>query len=455
LCSDKGKISGNFCFERMDLGIFDKFCPSLKTRAQLEERRYDMNRSDKNSERYVIPMHRKNFWTNKWMQDPRKNFLQVYHYDPSAQYRKGWGSFKRKRGLTLCYNCRRPGHLAKECPGRSPIFLCCKATGHEVLDFPRMIAKVEKMNMRQEDHEEGQETKNMLKNQKESEAILLQMKETLNDHRDISLSEILKEKECIETRIGDFDIDCVLDAETQVNIMTESTWEILGKPAMIPSLGGIGLFKGKLITLCGRLAHVPMVSHGTSTEEEFEVIKFVENNTPFALLLGKTWIERDQIRRREEEEAIEQKKKELRDFMAKRIARLIKEQEDKSKQLRTRDLAVEVERTQEGLKNLSMQESRAPTPETVREEVLSSNLGKDPQQCEVTMLRKDKNKNGKRNPETQITGKKARKLSKKKEKLEKLQEVPERTSQKEGLQNLNLARIAEQHRLALHHGEAI
>jgi hypothetical protein len=318
-----------------------------------------------------------------------------------------------------------------------------------------MIAKVEKMNMRQENHEEGQETKNMLENQKESEAILLQMKETLNDHRDISLPEILKEKQCIETRIGDFDIDCVLDAETQVNIMPESTWEILGKPAMIPSLGGIGLFKGKMITLCGRLTHVPMSAHGTSTEEEFEVIKFVENNAPFALLLGRTWIERDQIRRKEEEEAIEQKKKELRDFMARRIARLIEEQEDKSKQLRARDLAVEVERTQEGLKNLSMQERRAPTPETVREEVLPSNPVKDPQQCEVTMLREDKNKNGKRNPETQITGKKARKLSKKKAKLEKLQEVPERTSQKEGLQNLNLARIAEQRRLALHHGEAI
>jgi hypothetical protein len=72
----------------MDLGMFDRFCPSLKTRAQLEERRFDMNRSDRNNERYVIPMHRKNFWTNKWMQDPRKNFLQVHHCDPSAQYRK-------------------------------------------------------------------------------------------------------------------------------------------------------------------------------------------------------------------------------------------------------------------------------------------------------------------------------------------------------------------------------
>ena len=48
-----------------------------------------------------------------------------------------------------------------------------EAIGHEVLDFPRMIAKVEKMNMRQENHEEGQETKNMIKNQKESEDILL------------------------------------------------------------------------------------------------------------------------------------------------------------------------------------------------------------------------------------------------------------------------------------------
>jgi hypothetical protein len=98
-------------------------------------------------------------------------------------------------------------------------------------------------------------------------------------------------------------------------------------------------------------------------------------------------------------------------------------------------LAVEVERTQEGLRNLSMQESRAPTPE--KEEVLLSNPMKESHQCEVTMLSTDKNQNGKRNPETQITGKKARKLSKKKAKLEKLQEVPERTLQKEDLQNLN------------------
>jgi hypothetical protein len=52
---------------------------------------------------------------------------------------------------------------------------------------------------------------------------------------------------------------------------------------------------------------------------------------------------------------------------------------------------------------------------------------KYPQQCEVPLLGGNKNNNGKRNPETQITEKKTMKLSKKKEKLERLQEVPERT----------------------------
>jgi hypothetical protein len=62
----------------MDLGMFDKICPSLKNMALIEERRFDMSRSDKNSKRYVIPMHTKNVWTNKWMQDPRNNFCRLY-----------------------------------------------------------------------------------------------------------------------------------------------------------------------------------------------------------------------------------------------------------------------------------------------------------------------------------------------------------------------------------------
>jgi hypothetical protein len=308
----------------------------LKTRALTDERRCDISRYDKNSEKYVIPMYRKNVWTNKWMQDPRKNFLQVSYYDPSVQYRKGWGSFKRKRGLTLCYSCRKLGHLAKGCPGRRPSCLCCKAMDHEVLDFPRMIAQLERMNMRQEGHEKDQATEIMAEPQKESEKVLLQITETLNDHRHISLSEVFKEKECIEARIGDFDIDCVLDEETQVNIMTERTWELLGNPAMIPSLGGIGLFRGKLINLCGNLTQISMNANGTSTEEEFEVVKFIEDSAPFTMLLRKPWIERDQARR-EEKEVLEQKKQELKDFMTRRITHLIEEQENRVKLFKTKD----------------------------------------------------------------------------------------------------------------------
>ena len=53
---------------------------------------------------------------------------------------------------------------------------------HEVLDFPRMIARLEKMNMEQANPEGDQETKIIVETQKESEKILLQMRDTLNDH---------------------------------------------------------------------------------------------------------------------------------------------------------------------------------------------------------------------------------------------------------------------------------
>jgi hypothetical protein len=79
------------------------------------------------------------------------------------------------------------------------------------------------------------------------------------------LLEILKEKQCIVTRIEDFDIDCVLDEETHVNIMPESNWEILGNPTMVPLLGRLGLFKGNMITLCGRVTNIPMIAHETLT----------------------------------------------------------------------------------------------------------------------------------------------------------------------------------------------
>jgi hypothetical protein len=121
---------------------------------------------------------------------------------------------------------------------------------------------------------------------------------------------------------------------------------MLGKPAMNPSLRGIGLFRGKMINLCGKLTQISMNSNGTSKEEDFEIVKFIENNAPFAMLLGKPWIEGDQARWKEEE-VLEKKKQELKYFMTRRIAHLIEEQENRPKLIKTRDLDVEAGRTLE------------------------------------------------------------------------------------------------------------
>jgi hypothetical protein len=197
----------------------------------------------------------------------------------------------------------------------------------------------------------------------------------MNDHRHVILSEIFKEKEFLEARIGDFDIDCVLDEETQVNIMTERTWEAIGRPSMIPSLGGIGLFRGKLINLCGKLPRIPMSANGTSKEEYFEIIKFIEDIAPFTMLLGKPWIERDQAIRKEEEEGLEQKKQELKDFMTRRITHLIEAQENRSKLFSTRDPDVKAARTLED-------PQKTEVPIIDKEEALPLNLRKESQNAQ-------------------------------------------------------------------------
>jgi hypothetical protein len=89
-----------------------------------------------------------------------------------------------------------------------------------------------------------------------------------------------------------------------------------------------------MVTLCGRITQIAMSTHGTSTEEEFEVIRFIEDHAPFPSLLGKIWIEKDQIQRKEEKEALEQKKQELMEFMTRRISYLMEEQENRSQAIK-------------------------------------------------------------------------------------------------------------------------
>ena len=111
-----------------------------------------------------------------------------------------------------------------------------------------------------------------------------------------------------------------------------------------------------MITLCRRVTNVPITVRGTSIAQEFEVIKFIGDNAPFPLLVGKTWIEEDQVRRKSDEETTKKKKQELRDFIARKIDRLIEEREDKLKKhnkvtthegQKARELAIKVEKMQE------------------------------------------------------------------------------------------------------------
>jgi hypothetical protein len=51
-----------------------------------------------------------------------------------------------------------------------------------------------------------------------------------------------------------------------------------------------------MVNLCGRLTQIPMTINGTSIEEYFEIIQFIEDKTPFTMLIGKSWIERDHSR---------------------------------------------------------------------------------------------------------------------------------------------------------------
>ena len=134
--------------------------------------------------------------------------------------------------------------------------------------------------------------------------------------------------------------------------------------------------------------------------------------------------------------------------MTRRITHTIEEQWNRSNLFKTRDSDIEVGRTLE-----DPQKIEVPIPYT--DEVLHLISRKESQQHVVTLPKEDTNQNEKRNYETKITRKKARKLSKKRAKIEKLQKVPEGTSQKENLQNWNFIEILELCHMALRHGDAI
>jgi hypothetical protein len=132
------------------------------------------------------------------------------------------------------------------------------------------------------------------------------------------------------------------------------------------------------------------------------------------MLLGKPWIKRHQTRKKEQEKVLEHQRQVLIDFMTRRIAQLIEEHENISNSLIIRGPNVKAKRMSKG-----SQKTRAHVLE--KEELLPLVLRRESQQREVPMFKENKNQNGKRILETNLTGKKARKLSKRRAKIKRLQ----------------------------------
>jgi hypothetical protein len=154
------------------------------------------------------------------------------------------------------------------------------------------------------------------------------------------------------------------------------------------------------------------------------------------MLIGKPWIDREKSRHKEEEEVLEQKKQELKDFKTRRIVHFIEEQKRKSQIFNTINSDVKDKITLEDTQKIEL--SIFDT-----EEVLPRNPRKEFQQREVTKTTKYKHHNDKRITETKLTRKNARKLRKKQANTVRLQEVLEDTSHKEKLQNWSFAEISE------------
>jgi hypothetical protein len=190
-----------------------------------------------------------------------------------------------------------------------------------------------------------------------------------------------------------------------------------------------------------------MTINGNLTEEDFEIIKFLEDSAPFTMLIGKPWIDREKARQKEEEKVLEQKKQELKEFITRRIAHLIEEKKRRSQIFNTRNSDDKAKRTLEDPNKIKL-------PIFDTEEVLSRNPRKEFQQHEVNKITEDKHQNGKSITETKLMGKKYRKLIKKRDNTIRLQEVLEDTSQQEELQNWSLAEISvQQHRVLRHDKE--
>jgi hypothetical protein len=89
---------------------------------------------------------------------------------------------------------------------------------------------------------------------------------------------------------GEYDIDYeVLDLESEVNVMTKQTWELMGKPKLIYYPIRLRMANQQVVSLLVILEHIPVDIDEVRTFADFEVIEIVDDSCPYPALLGNDW----------------------------------------------------------------------------------------------------------------------------------------------------------------------
>ena len=91
-------------------------------------------------------------------------------------------------------------------------------------------------------------------------------------------------------QIGDYDMDyIILYLGSDVNILTQKTWESMGKPRLDWPLVQLRLVNRAKVLPIGKLSQVPIDIEGLRTFVDFEVINIVDDTNPYPALLGIDW----------------------------------------------------------------------------------------------------------------------------------------------------------------------
>ena len=91
-------------------------------------------------------------------------------------------------------------------------------------------------------------------------------------------------------QIGDYEFDSViLDFGSDVNILTNQTWQLMGNPTLGWSSVHLRLANQAKVQPIGRVSNLVVDNEGMKTRADFDVIEVVGDGGSYPALLGIGW----------------------------------------------------------------------------------------------------------------------------------------------------------------------